>query len=234
MSGASPHLAAENLSPDGRPDFLVKLGVLLPCTPEDVKQAYLAKVRTVHPDHGGRQEDFLALQEAFERATEYAQFVSGRRKWLAIQIERYVEQEAAIGEIRAQGGHVKIEHKDWLSREIGEDFAQMLDEISEIRWLGPRTSDAQIDWMLKRQNLLATLRRLDLSHSAVTDEGLLRLATFTALEQLNLDGTRITHRGLKVLDSLASLSTLNIRDTRVGSFRAYRLRRRYPDLEIIH
>jgi hypothetical protein len=219
---------------DGRPDFLVKLGVLLPCTPEDVKQAYLAKVKSVHPDEGGTQADFLELQEAFERATEYAQFLSGRRKWLAVQIERYVEQEAAIEHLRAEQGQVTLEHKHWLSREIGKDFAQVLDVISAVRWNGPQVGDEQIDWMLQRVALFNALRRLDLSGSRLTDQAVTRLDAFSNLEHLDLRDTPITHRGLQVLDKLPNLGYLNLRGTRIGAMRVVLLRRAHPQIEIEH
>lgn len=234
MSESPSNQADYEVGPDGRPDFLIKLGVLLPCTPDDVKQAYLAKVKTAHPDVGGSQAEFMALHQAFERATEYAEFLSGRRKWLGIQVERYIEQDAAIELIRTAGGHVTLEHKHWLAREIGEDFAQVLDVVSAVHWTGGEVGDSQIDWMIERQNVFGTLRRLDLSQSRLTDEGLLKLSAFAQLEQLNLEGTAVTHHGLKVLESLPALSFLNIRETGVGTVRLYFYRRNFPDLEIVH
>jgi hypothetical protein len=221
------------LSPDGRPDFLVKLGVLLPCTPEDVKQAYLAKVRTAHPDTGGSQEAFLDLQEAFDRATEYANFISGRRKWLGAQIERYAQQEELVLQIVNTGGHVRYEHKDWLSREIGADFAQVLDVVVEVYWTGPGVGDEQIEWLVRHRDIFSSLRSLNLAQSQVSDEGVERLGCFTALERLGLRGTPITHRALGVLESLPSLVELDIRETRIGAMRLYFGRRSHPGLEII-
>lgn len=222
------------LGPDGRPDFLVKLGVLLPCSPDDVKQAYLSKVRSVHPDVGGTQAQFIELQQAFERATEYANFLVGRRKWLSAQVERYVEQEITVSQIQAAGGTVKFEHKDWLSREIGADFAQVLDTIVELRWTGPDVGDEQIDFLVEQRNAFATLRALDLSQSQLTDAGVQALAPFANLERLNLSGTPITHHALAILESLPNLAWLNLRGTHVGSFRLYFYRRNFPELEIEH
>lgn len=222
------------VGPDGRPDFLVKLGVLLPCSPEDVKQAYLAKVRTAHPDVGGSQEAFLDLQQAFERATEYAHFISGRRKWLGAQIERYVRQEAAVDRIRATGGRVKYEHKDWLSREIGEDFSQVLDIVTELSWTGSRVGDAEVEWLVEEREIFANLRALDLSGSQVSDDGVCQLEAFPSLERLALRATPVSHKILKVLESLPSLTELDIRDTRIGAMRLYFGRRANPDLEIYH
>ena len=85
------------------------MGVAPPVTVEDVKQAYLTRVKTTHPDVGGNPADFMALQEAFERATEYASFFESRRRWLSNAVERYVAQEEIITEVRRLGGSVATE-----------------------------------------------------------------------------------------------------------------------------
>jgi hypothetical protein len=69
-----------------RPDqleFLTVLGLAPPVTEEDVKQAYLDKAKSAHPDRGGDVENFKRLQDAFEQATEYARFKAGRMQWLS-------------------------------------------------------------------------------------------------------------------------------------------------------
>ena len=80
--------------------FLHTLGLIPPCTVEDVKQAYLAKVKTAHPDVGGDPAEFRKLQEAYERATEWAKFRASRIQWLSNWVEKYVEQDALVAEIR--------------------------------------------------------------------------------------------------------------------------------------
>ena len=75
-----------------------------------------------------------------------------------------------------------LEHKDWLSREIGDDFAQVLDVISGLDWTGPKVGDEQVGWLTDRQSIFATLRRLDLSDSRITDDGLLQLAALSGLK----------------------------------------------------
>ena len=91
---------------EARPDFLVTLGLIPPCTVEDVKQAYLSKVKTAHPDVGGDAGEFRKLQEAFERATEWAKFRASRMAWLSNWVEKYVEQEGIVTEIQKRGGKV--------------------------------------------------------------------------------------------------------------------------------
>ena len=48
------------------------LGVDSDTEPEAIKAAYREKVKAAHPDHGGNQESFRRLQEAYAIATEYA------------------------------------------------------------------------------------------------------------------------------------------------------------------
>ncbi len=56
---------------------MVVLDLLPPYTQEDVKRAYLAKAKQVHPDHGGTVDRFRQLQEAFDKGRQYTEFRSG-------------------------------------------------------------------------------------------------------------------------------------------------------------
>jgi hypothetical protein len=46
------------------------LNLTWPCTEADVKGAYRKLVKSAHPDGGGSQDQFLALQEAYEQALQ--------------------------------------------------------------------------------------------------------------------------------------------------------------------
>jgi hypothetical protein len=50
------------------PRPIAALGLRLPCTEEDLKRAYRKRVKRLHPDHGGDQRRFMALQSHFEEA----------------------------------------------------------------------------------------------------------------------------------------------------------------------
>lgn len=215
-----------------RPDFLVKLGLTFPCSPEDVKQAYLAKAKRAHPDAGGSPEAFVSLQDAYEKAVEYSKFFASRSKWLAASVDRYIEQQQAAMHIIARGGQVEVEQLDWLQREIGDDFAQVLESIVGVRWTGRLTTDADLRYLAERSGSFASLRRLDLSDSSISDQGLLLLGTLGGLRRLELANTAITHHGLAILDELSHLEKLGLRGTNIGTFRLYRLRRAYPAIEI--
>ena len=49
------------------PGCLLALGLQLPCSEEDLKQAYRRRVKSLHPDRGGDQRRFLLLQSHFEQ-----------------------------------------------------------------------------------------------------------------------------------------------------------------------
>jgi len=216
----------------GRPDFLVKLGVLLPCNERDVKEAYLAKVRKVHPDTGGNVQDFLEVQEAFESALEYARFQESRSGWLAAQVLRYVAQQQVIADIEKLGGQVEVEPIHWLAREIGEDFAQVMERLVGIRCQGPTIDDRMIDLLVQHQHELGHLQELDFRGSNITDQGLLRLKTFANLCALDISQTRISNSGLKVLNDLVGLEWLGLEQTSVNMFGYFQLGCCRPYLQV--
>ena len=218
------------LASDGRPDFLVQLGLLLPCSPEDVKQAYLAKAKLAHPDAGGNTQQFIELQTAYERALEFTRFHSGRSRWLADSVEQYIEQEQVVAEIQRRGGAVELEHSDWLKNEIGEDFAQVLDRVAGIRLNRPEIGNDDIDYLVSQKRILKSLNWVDLRRSRVTNEGLLKLAAFPTLRKIDLRGTAIGNKGLKLVWALERLEWLGLTETKVNWFGRWRLRRWRPEI----
>lgn len=50
------------------PSCLAVLGLSWPCTVADVKQAFRAQVKRVHPDAGGNSDAFQALHGAYQQA----------------------------------------------------------------------------------------------------------------------------------------------------------------------
>jgi hypothetical protein len=53
------------------PRSIMALGLMLPCTEEDVLRAYRQRVKQLHPDRGGDQRRFLLLQAHFEEALAF-------------------------------------------------------------------------------------------------------------------------------------------------------------------
>lgn len=52
------------------PRCLSALGLRLPCDEDEVKAAYRRRVKRLHPDRGGDQQQFLRLQGHFEQAVQ--------------------------------------------------------------------------------------------------------------------------------------------------------------------
>lgn len=50
------------------PRSVAALGLIMPCTEDELKRAYRERVKHLHPDHGGDQRRFLLLQAHFEEA----------------------------------------------------------------------------------------------------------------------------------------------------------------------
>jgi hypothetical protein len=50
------------------PRCIQALGLNMPCTTEDVLEAYRERVKVLHPDRGGSRREFLLLQRHFEEA----------------------------------------------------------------------------------------------------------------------------------------------------------------------
>ena len=217
---------------DDRPDFMVLLGLNPPYDVESVKQAYLQKARTAHPDRGGDPADFKRLQEAFERATEFATFKASRLRWLGAQVERYARQEELIVSLREQGATVETERIDWLRHSFGDDFAQIAERIVSITMPGERFGDEDAARLAILSDDLAALAALDFSGSRLTDRGLSQLTRLSGLRKLNLAKTRVTNAGVPWLARFAAMRWLGLQGTGINWWGRFRLRRALSELEI--
>jgi hypothetical protein len=156
-----------------RPEFFDVLGLAPPVTVDDVKQAYLERVKSAHPDQGGSIEEFRRVQEAFDQAVKYTSFRADRMKWLGVQVERYAAQEEVIKQIESLGGTVDISSITWMKRSFGEDFAQLMDRIVGITLRGPSVTDKTLEVLVREQPALQTLQSIDLRDSSISDFGAL-------------------------------------------------------------
>lgn len=216
-----------------RHEFLTVLGLAPPVTEEDVKQAYLIKARTAHPDQGGSVEEFKRLQEAFEQATEYARFKSGRMAWLSRWVEQYAEQEKLIERVKEWSGTVEVNSSDPLNRSIGPDFAVVLDKLTGITLSGPQVDDPKMEQLVAQRRMLAGLRKFALIDTAVTEVGLLKVRELDTLRQLDLSGTTVDPDALDViLPQLKLLETLTLDRTGVGWTTKMKLRVKFRSLKI--
>lgn len=209
-----------------RPAFMVTLGVLPPYTREDVDAAYRGLVLQVHPDRGGTVGDFLKVQEAYDRAVEYVRFHSGRRGWIAAQVENYVRQEKAVDEVRRLGGTVETEEIDWMKRSLGDGFAMLTDRVRVIRLPESAADDAFIGFLAGPPSRTPYLLELSLAGTRITDEGLRALSAFTLLTKLNVARTRVSGGGIQsLLEQLPDLLCIDVQGTAVGLLSRWRFQR---------
>lgn len=215
-------------------EVLAVLGLKPPVSVEDVKQAYLDKVKTAHPDHGGDPQAFIRLHEAYEQATEYARFKAGRMQWLSGWVEQYAEQQQLIEQVKALGGEVVVESVEWLGQTIGSDFATVMDHLAAIRLSGPQIDDAafiSIAGMLHRQ---AGLHRLELLNTRVTSVGLRELHRCESLRHLDLSGTKTSAHAVEaLLGALDRLESITLRDSGISWATRMKLRLSHRDVEIV-
>jgi hypothetical protein len=214
-------------------EFLGVLGLGLPVTVDDVKQAYLEKAKSAHPDHGGDTRQFVRLQEAFEKATEYAKFKAGRMQWLSRWVEQYAEQQQIVDKIRALGGDVNVESVDWLAQSIGADFATVQERVVAIHLEGAGVDDGILLQMGIERRILAGLQRLELVNTKVTSFGLRQLYDCHSLQHLDLSGTSVSLQAVQsLIEKLQQLESIVLRNHRIGWWSQVNLRFRHRGLAI--
>ena len=211
-----PPAPSASPSSQANPPFLVTLGLLPPVTEEDVKQAYFAKAKEMHPDRGGDPEQFMLLQRAFEEATEYVRFKAGKLEWLASKIEAYAQQQEVVSETIERGGEVEMEEADWLRKSFGEDFGHVADKLVTLRLRNASADDVFAILLGFRADSLKDLTVLDLAGGAITDEGLLQLKELKNLRHLDLRGTRVGRLAAEAAQWFEKLEFLGLPKGSVG------------------
>jgi len=201
-----------------QPECLSILGLLPPVTLEDVKQAYLAKARTAHPDRGGDPTAFMRLQKAFEDANDYVKFKAGKLEWLASKIEAYAQQQEVVTETIERGGEVEMEEADWLESSFGEDFGRVADRLVAVRLHGPAADDLFAILLGFRAASLKDLAVLDLAGGSLTDEGLLQFKELKSLRSLDLRGTAVGKLAAEAPQWFERLEFLGLPKGAVGLF----------------
>ena len=220
-SPAGPPMPPAPLPSAGEPDVpacLAVLGLRPPLTIEDVKQAYLAKAVTAHPDRGGSPEQFIRLQKAFEEANEYVKFKASKLEWLASKVEAYAEQQEIASAAIERGGAIEMEETDWLRKSFGEDFGHVADKLVAVRLRGPQADDVFAILLGFRAESLKDLALLDLAGGTITDEGLLQLKGLKGLRHLDLRGTAVSRLAADVPQWFERLEYLGLPKGAVGLF----------------
>ncbi|MDG2383900.1 MAG: hypothetical protein P8N76_19660 [Pirellulaceae bacterium] len=197
-----------------RPDCMALLDLLPPYALEDVKQAYLTKAHSVHPDHGGSTTDFLALQDAYVAAKEYVKYRGDRRHWIATMVERSIRQDQLIEQLRVVGAEISISSSPSLERSLG-DFATLMESISVISLVNSKAGNQTVHLIAEHKELLQSLEHLSLTGCLLDDAHVQRLRVLTRLTRLDLSRTAITKDSLGIVRSFPALIELNLRRTRI-------------------
>lgn len=169
-----------------------KLGLSLPVTEKDVKQAYFQRAREAHPDHGGAASEFLEVQRAFEEALEFAKRNGKRLPWIGAQMPVYVAQIEAIELVERLGGTTAVETLDWLDGTVGDDFAQLADRLKGIDLSGSAVTDSDLSRLLVDPHHLPFLEDVNLADTAVSDASAGRLMRLPKVERIDLRGTKVS------------------------------------------
>jgi hypothetical protein len=234
----APTISKPNALPE-RPQFAVALGLLPPYTIEDVKRAYMDKVKDAHPDRGGDRDAFDRIQRAFEQGQEYLRFRSDRRKWIAARMDEYLAILALNERLHELGAEVDTMMLDWVRRSFG-DFADLTESIVGIRSTNATNIGELVETLVREQASLAGLKRLELPGCGVTDAIAWQLRPLKGLTHLDLSRTSISWRALSLVDFLPALVAFKVEGTAVGWWprvrmqRALRKRRQATPDPILH
>jgi len=208
------------------PECLSILGLRPPLTLEDIKQAYMARAKTAHPDRGGDPQEFIRLQKAFDEATDYVKFKASKLEWLASKIDAYAQQQEVATETIERGGSIEMEETDWLRRSFGEDFGHVADKLVAVRLPNGRADDVFAILLGFRSDSLKDLAVLDLAGGPVTDEGLLQLKELKSLRHLDLRGTRVGKLAAEIPGWFENLEFLGLPKGALGMFARMTMPRR--------
>jgi hypothetical protein len=203
---------------------MATLGLLPPYTLEDVKRAYLDKVRTAHPDHGGAIEDFRLIQDAYEEAQRYVEFRSNKRSWIAAQMDRYLAFQELEAHLKRLGADVVIQQTDWLQKSYG-DFAELTASVQSIRLVDSPAGQEVMNLLVVNRTGASSLKRLELMGCGLTDEAVLSLSCFQLLEYLDLSRNKLTKRVTALADAIPQLSVFRLNGTSVGLWDKMKLSR---------
>lgn len=174
--------------------FLNRLGLALPVTVDDVKQAFYAKARAAHPDHRGDATEFKEVQRAFDEAVAFAERNGKRLPWLGAQMPIYVAQRAVIDRVEQLGGRVSVSELNWLGETVGEDFAQLADRLVQIDLTNLPIGDAELNGLLEDPDGVQFVETILLADTRVGDASVMRLGRAPSLRHVDLRGTRASYR----------------------------------------
>lgn len=186
--------------------FLERLGLSLPVTPEDVKQAYREKAKQSHPDRGGDSNQFHSLQQAFDEALAFAQRNGKRLPWIGVQMPLYIAQREILRLVELWDGTVEVQHLDWLEDTVGQDFTAIADRLVEINLSDRDVGDREMMELADQAEGLQFLEVLRLAKTQVGDTGIMKVTAVSNLRYLDVRGTNVSQSLRKKLAELPQMS----------------------------
>ncbi len=107
----------------------------------------------------------------------------------------------------------RVPQPEWIARLGGSVETGRTGEIVAVKLAGTWVNDSE----LLDLAALPGLERLDLSHTRISDEGLLYLRPAKRIRELNLlYAEQITDQGMNAIKQWSDLRRLNVRGTRIG------------------
>jgi len=168
-------------------------------------------------------DEFLKVQEAYERAMEYVAYCGDRRKWIADHVDFYLRQREAADAVERLGGHIEFEEVDWLKQSVG-DFAALVERLRIIRLRNTAADDAFLTFLAEQPPRIPYLVELDLAGTRISDKGLRSLKGLGLLQRVDLSGTKVTWRVLSAtVEALAEVEEVGLAGTSVGWLSRWRL-----------
>jgi len=143
--------------------------------------------------------------------------------WIGNRVQRARKNRQSLAEVgtvvQEAGGRAwlgYVEQPDWLGRLLGDPGVLYLSCRAPID--PPSFDDVDLEHLMRSAravNGLASLERLDLNGTRVTDAGLEHVKGLTNLQWLCLTRTKVTDAGLVHLEGLTNLQWLELNNTKI-------------------
>ena len=117
-------------------------------------------------------------------------------------------------------------------RMTDEDFMKLNPVATSIRHLVINATSVSEDAMVATLPKMVNLKKLNLSETAITDNGIHAITQLQELEYLNLFGTEVTDAGIAKLKTLTQLRKLYLWDSKATQAGVDALQKELPSLEI--
>jgi CheY-like chemotaxis protein len=157
--------------------------------------------------------------------------------WLSMQVHMLRQMNRAVEALEQLGARISISETAGAAvgfeagqRPSGLDQLHAVPDLRRLELSHTRITDRDLEII----GSLTGLEELDLEQTEITDSGLAHLKHLGNLRRLSLHGTRVTDAGLVHLKRLRSLRALSLRETGVSAQAAKALQQAMPLTRIDH